>query len=126
MRGLQTGVAGQQIAGRDEDLKAEVEKAVQEWLALPCMPMDSDPGATWRDLIKFHSAKAYVRYLAPFALKYLVIPGASGTVERVWSNGRRVLTYGRHALSSSRFNQLVRLKHNLPELGLWPPAPISL
>lgn len=125
VRTMQQGLAGATPSQTEQDARADVKKAVREWLALPCEPMDTDPLTSWKVLVEASIVKPHARYLAPLALKYLVAPGASGTIERVWSDGRRVLTYGRHALSSTRFDQVVCLKRNLRSLGFWPPKCIN-
>ena len=124
----QTGAAPQ-AQEQDTDLRDQITKAVDEWFAEPCLPIEADPFSQWRELTqtrKGEQVKAFVRFLAPLALKYLVAPGASGSIERLWSDGRRVFSYGRHGLSPERFNQLLRLKRNLVSLGRWPPKQLSL
>ena len=126
VRAMQHGSSQSRPARVDEDTRVEVTKAVEEWLALPCEELDTDPLTMWKDMVEATQVKPFARYLGPLALKYLVAPGANGTVERLWSDGRRVLTYGRHALSGTRFDQILGLKCNLRALGLWPPKAINV
>ena len=64
--------------------------------------------------------------LAPLATKYLAVPGANGTIERVWGDGRRILTFNRHSLSGEQVCQLLRLKFNMETLEMWPLKQLAL
>ena len=110
----------------EESLREQVSMAVDEWLALPAESTDTDPLEYWREQLSAKTVPRAVKFLAPLARKYLAAPGANGTVERLWSDGRRIFSYCRHALSGTRFNQLLRLKHNLEALGSWPPSELVL
>ena len=99
---------------------------MDEWLALPAESTDTDPLEYWREQLSAKTVPRAVKFLAPLARKYLAAPGANGTVERLWSDGRHIFSYCRHALSGERFNQLLRLKHNLEALGSWPPSELVL
>ena len=104
-------------------LEEVIGGAVDLWLSRPAYPADSDPLSHWEGIAA--SANSPFRCLVPLARKYLCAPGASGTVERLWASGRRVLTFSRHSLSGGRFNQLLRLKSNLRKFREWPPQPLS-
>ena len=104
----------------------DVSRALDDWFALPALPTDSSPLDFWQEAVRQDAPAPWVRLLAPLARKYLASPGASGSIERVWSQGRRVITFNRHALSGERVCQLLRLKHNLAKVGMWPPSPLAL
>ena len=65
-----------------------------------------------------------IRFMIPLARKYLAVPGANGSIERVWSSGRRVLVFNRQSLSSAHVHMLLTLKHNMEQLGMWPPTKV--
>ena len=112
--------AAPEAPGVGEDLQEEVAAAVDAWLGARAEPQSADPLAIWA---KVAAGSPAHRFLAPLARKYLAAPGGSGSIERLWSEGRRVLAWNRHALSDTRVSQLLRLKFNMAQLGEWPPRP---
>ena len=83
----------------EESLREQVSMAVNEWLALPAESTETDPFEDWREQLSAKTVPRAVKFLAPLARRYLAAPGANGTVERLWSDGRRIFSYCRHALS---------------------------
>jgi hypothetical protein len=108
------------------DQEDVVDQAVEQWFSLPSEPADADPLDWWATAVGPRGLGMTAAVLAPLARKYLAVPGANGSIERVWSVGRRVLTCSRHSLAGSRVSHLLRLKRNSELLGMWPPGPVAL
>ena len=122
-RAAQLAPAAQQ---ETENFRESVKKAVTEWLQTPQVPPESDPLLWWADAVAKLPQSAAVRYLAPLARKYLCVPGANRSIERVWSSGRRTLVFNRQSLSGKHVDMLLTMKHNMEALGMWPPKPLPL
>jgi hypothetical protein len=119
---LQAPEDGGAAGAREAPAARLARDAVADWLASPLMPPDSSPLEFWGKAAGPDACtSSYASILAPLARKYLCAPGASGTIERLWSEGRRVLAFNRHALSEERVGQLLRLKFNMSRVGAWPP-----
>ena len=90
---------------QQEALQTSIEGAVSDWLGSPPVEPDVDPLQWWADATAQGAAKpsesAAVRFLAPLARKYLAVPGSNGSIERVWSSGRRTLVFNRQSLSGT-------------------------
>ena len=132
MDNLLADLAALQEGGLPEDaeggtLAAAVSAAVAEWFRGPPLPPGESPLAWWASLVGPGGTLCpTAMYLAPLARKYLCTPGASGTIERLWSDGRRLLAWNRHALREDRVGQLLRLKFNSRSCGAWPPAHLDV
>lgn len=121
--GLQAAVP---VPLEDHEWAAMAAQGVADWLASPSVPADVDPLAWWAAEAAKESRPVSITVLTTLARKYLCIPGANGSVERVWSSGRRILTFNRQSLAGSRVSQLLSLKHNAALSGQWPPKPMCL
>jgi hypothetical protein len=100
------------------DYDEVVEQAVQQWFSSPSEHHDSDHLDWWARAVGSHGLGRTAAVLAPLARKYLAVPGANGSIERVWSVGRRVLASNRHCLAGARVFQLLRLKRNSELVGM--------
>ena len=109
-----------------EDLAGEVTEAVKEWMDSPQTPHDESPLDWWAQALEKEVVSASVRLLAPLARRYLAIPGSNGRIERLWSDGKRVLTVLRTSLDPDRVSMLLRLKANMELVGMWPPQALVL
>ena len=109
-----------------EDLAGEVTRAVKEWMDSPQTPHDESPLDWWAQALEKEVVSASVHLLAPLARRYLAIPGSNGRIERLWSDGKRVLTALRTCLDPDRVSMLLRLKANMELVGMWPPQALAL
>ena len=132
MDGLLADLAALQEGGLPEEaeggaLAAAVSAAVTEWFRGPPLPPGESPIAWWASLAGPGGTLCpTAMYLAALARKYLCTPGASGSIERLWSDGRRLLAWNRHALQEDRVGQLLRLKFNARRCGVWPPGQLDV
>ncbi|MBW0546978.1 hypothetical protein O181_086693 [Austropuccinia psidii MF-1] len=81
-----------------------LENELQQFLAEPMEPKDTDILEFWK------SRHAIFPTLYTMAHKYLAIPASSSILERVFSGGRKILTYQRSMLSSMHVEQLTCVK----------------
>ena len=117
---------GAAVGAAAEDLAGEVTKAVKEWMDSPQTPHDESPLDWWAQALGKEVVSASVRLLAPLARRYLAIPGSNGRIERLWSDGKRVLTALRTSLDPDRVSMLLRLKANMELVSMWPPQALAL
>ena len=98
---------------------------MQSWFTMEPASPETEPLQWWAECVA-EGAKMpdAIRFMIPLARKYLAVPGANGSIERVWSSGRRVLVFNRQSLSSAHVHMLLTLKHNMEGLGMWPPAKV--
>ncbi|MBW0466196.1 hypothetical protein O181_005911 [Austropuccinia psidii MF-1] len=81
-----------------------VESEIQRFFAEPPEPKSTDILLFWK------SRGGIFPHLSLMACKYLAIPATSAPSERVFSCGRKILTYQRASLSSTHVEQLSCLK----------------
>ncbi|KAK3873511.1 hypothetical protein Pcinc_021479 [Petrolisthes cinctipes] len=79
---------------------------VSTYLADPCVPEDTDPLRYWEQ------NKVSMPTLTKLAMKYLVVPATSASVEWVFSVAGRIFRPDRCQLSYKTFQSLVFIKYN--------------
>ena len=108
------------------DLRDVLEEAVKDWMAAPQLPPTTDICQWWnsKEASDCKGVVTFKRYFKLPARRYLAVAGASGRIERLWSDGRRLYSHLRHFLSGNRACQLLRLKSNVALVGMWPVQPV--
>ena len=110
-------------APTSQPLRDKVEKAVEAWFDMPPVSLEEvpDPLKWWASAISEQIVADSLRFLAPLARKYLAIPGVNGSIEQVWSAGRRVLVFNRHSPSGNQVDMLLTSCWKM-----WPPEALPL